>query len=155
MKRLGIQTVKWYYVAAEHQPVIRERLSNGPLVLRPNRSSGGAGVVLLESESQLDEISTDGRDHFVGVSDFIGDAIPLNVGAVVWAHGQITMHPASVQLIGLPSCTSRRFGYCGNDFAAFDLIESALVNEIESTTHRIGTWLADRGYIGEIGRAHV
>nr|AGC71415.1 protein of unknown function DUF201 [uncultured bacterium A1Q1_fos_1000] len=151
LQRRGIRTVEWSYVAAEHRHVIRERLSAGPLVLRPNRTSGGAGVLLLNSEDQLDQLPTDDSDHFVGVSDFMGNAIPLNVGAVVWASGQITLHPASIQLIGLPSCTSRRFGYCGNDFAAFELLDPSVVTEVEALTLRIGTWLANLGYLGAFG----
>lgn len=151
LQRVGMRTVEWSYVAVEHRHVIRERLRNGPLVLRPNRTSGGAGVLLLDSEEQLDDLPTDDGDHFVGVSDYMPNALPLNVGAVVWASGQVTLHPASVQLIGLPSCTSRRFGYCGNDFAAFELIDTSIVAEMEVATTRIGAWLADLGYVGAFG----
>ena len=52
----------------------------------------------------------------MSVTAFLADAVSVNVGAVVFPGGTVAVHPASIQLIGIEPCTSRRFGYCGNDF---------------------------------------
>jgi hypothetical protein len=76
--------------------------------------------------------------------------MPLNVGAVVWRDA-VTVHPISLQLIGVAPLIDRPFGYCGNDFATARALPRGIVDSIEQTTLRIGDWLRSRGYLGVFG----
>lgn len=151
LARRGVRTVPWYYVAEEHRGRLVADLARGPLVLRPSRSSGGVGMTLAETPEDLETKWPGRADHLVGVAPFFTDAIPLNVGACVFRTGEITVHPASIQLIGIGGCTNRRFGYCGNDFAAITDLPVAVLEEMDRMTRDVGRWLADDGYVGAFG----
>jgi hypothetical protein len=147
---LGIARVEWTYVSDDDRGEVTRMLRDGPVVLRRSRTNGGVGLVRVDDDSDLYTQWPDEDEAFVSAAPFLRDAVPVNVGAVVW-HDGVTVHPASVQLIGIPGCTSRPFGYCGNDFgAARDLGEPAIAT-IESAVQRIGGWLRARGYVGAYG----
>jgi hypothetical protein len=147
---LGLPHVPWTYVADDDRLEAARFLRNGPIVLRRSRTNGGVGLTRLDDESRLDELWPDEDEAFVSVAPFLDNAIPVNVGGVVW-HDGITVHPASVQLIGVPGCTRRRFGYCGNDFAAVKDLGEATVGDIEQAVVKIGEWLRGAGYLGAFG----
>lgn len=150
IRALGIPAIEWRYVADEEQLETLRFLDHGPAVLRRSRTTGGTGVVRIDDPSHLRELWPQERDAYVSVAPFIDDALPVNVGAVVWSDG-ITVHPASVQLIGIPSCTQRPFGFCGNDFGAMRTLDAGLLKDIESHVREIGDWLRQHGYIGAFG----
>ena len=89
-------------------------------------------------------------EAFVSVAPFLSDAVPVNVGATAW-HDGVTVHYPSVQLIGIPECVTRRFGYCGNDFGLAKDLDRAILDQIESATVTIGNWLRSYGYRGTFG----
>jgi hypothetical protein len=85
------------------------------------------------------------------VAEYLADAIPVNVGGCVFDEQTVELHPASVQLIGLESCTDRVFGYCGNDFGAIRRFDGSVVDEVDNTSRTIGRWLGRCGYRGAFG----
>jgi hypothetical protein len=87
----------------------------------------------------------------MGVAPYLADALPLNVNACVFGPEHVTIHPASVQLIGLPGWTNRRFGFCGNDYAAMADLDERALDAIDRTTRTIGGWLGAMGYLGAFG----
>lgn len=149
--RCGVRTVPWRYIAEEHRARLVDVLAEGPLVLRPSRSSGGVGMTLVRDAHELEEFWPGRSDHFVGVSPYFSSAIPLNIGACVFIDGSVSVHPGSLQLIGIDGCTDRKFGYCGNDFAAFSTLSGETHAEIDAVTRRVGGWLAKDGYRGAFG----
>jgi len=151
LARIGVRTLPWRYVADEHRGVIRHDIEKGPCILRPSRTSGGEGITLVSRPEDLDDLWPVRGDHLVSVAPFFDKAVPVNVGGCVFGDGVVTLHPASVQLIGLPACTSWPFGYCGNDFAAARDLPTHIVDEMTSTTERIGRWLMEEGYLGAFG----
>ena len=151
LAKCDVRTLPWRYVADEHRNVIRRDIEQGPCILRPSRTSGGEGIALVEHPAELDELWPVREDHLVAVAPFFADAIPVNVGGCVFSDGTITLHPASVQLIGLPACTNRPFGYCGNDFAAVRDLPPVVVDELTETTQTVGRWLTRQGYVGAFG----
>lgn len=148
---LGIRTIPWEYVPTEHRSYIGRLLQDGPVILRPTRTSGGVGIELARSIEEVDHCWHDDADHLMGVSPFLEGALPINVGGCVYDSSTVTLHPMSVQLIGVPALTHRQFGYCGNDFAAARAVPSAIVEEIDSTTRTIGRWLGSMGFRGAFG----
>lgn len=147
---LGLPHVPWRYVADEEQATVRRMLAAGPVMLRVSRSSGGAGLVRVDHPDRLAESWMHGPEAFMGVTPFLEDALPVNIGATVW-HDGVTMHHPSVQLIGIPGCATRPFGYCGNDFAAAARLEDATLDAIEASVVALGGWLRRYNYLGTFG----
>lgn len=147
---LGLPTIPWVYVADEEQLDTIKMLDQGPVVLRMSRTSGGNGFVVVQSREDLVRCWPDAEETFVSVSPFIPDALPLNVGGTVW-RDRVTVHYPSVQLIGLPQCVTRPFGYCGNDFGLARDLDREVLSRIEQSTIRVGHWLRTMGYLGTFG----
>ncbi|HZL05477.1 MAG TPA: ATP-grasp domain-containing protein, partial [Coriobacteriia bacterium] len=151
---MRLPRVPWTYVAEEDQSKVREQLRTGPLMVRRSRTSGGEGLVRVESTSELATSWPRGPEGLVSVAPFLEGALPVNVGAVAWEDG-VTLHHPSIQLVGLPSCVSRPFGYCGNDFARTKDLDGTVLDEIERSTVAIGDWLRSHGYRGAYGVDYV
>lgn len=147
----GVRTVPWNYLAEERRDGIEAFLQDGPVVLRASRSSGGTGVILVESVDEIAERWDPREDMLIAVAPYLADAAPLNVGACVFPDGTITVHPGSFQLIGIPSCTDRRFGYCGNDLGVFAGLPEDVILEVDSMTRSVGKWMHSQGYVGAFG----
>ena len=151
VRDLGIPSIPWTYIADEEQLELVGRLATGSLMLRRSHSSGGTGLHRVESQAELLAAWPRQREEFVSVAPFLDGGLPVNVGGVVWADGGVTLHPASVQLIGIPELVARPFGYCGNDFGTFARLDSAVIEQIDKSTRRVGAWLAVNGYRGAYG----
>jgi hypothetical protein len=147
---LGIPQIPWSYIADEDQLETLRVLADGPVMLRRSRTNGGVGLARLDRSGELDALWPHGDEAYVSVAPFIADALPVNVGAVVW-HDGVTLHPPSVQLIGVPQLTARPFGYCGNDFGAVRQLESAQLDRMDTAVMEIGRWLSRHGYRGAFG----
>lgn len=146
----GVQGIPWVYVADEDQPDALAILDRGPAVLRRSRSTGGTGLVQIESPSELGNAWPVERESFVSVAPFV-KGVPTNVSGVVWRDGGITLHCPSVQLVGVEHLTQRPFGYCGNDFGAVRNLEPAAVREMERIALVVGRWLSSKGFLGAFG----
>jgi hypothetical protein len=148
---LEIPQIPWRYVADSDRGDVRRQLRDGPVVLRRSRTTGGVGLTRLDDEQHLESLWPDEDEAFVSVAPFLADTVPLNVSGVVWRDGKVTVHPASVQLIGVESLTKRNFGYCGNDFAAVPALGEELIDEVERCLIVVGEWLGRQGYLGVFG----
>lgn len=147
---LGLPCVEWTYVADEERMHVERMLADGPVMLRLSRSSGGAGLVKLDSPLRLAEAWPHSPEAFVGVSRYLADALPVNIGATVW-HDGVTMRHASVQMIGIAGCTNRPFGYCGNDFGLAAELDGSTLDSIEESVLALGRWLGGFNYRGAFG----
>ena len=150
VRRLGVPTLDWTYLADEEQLEARDLLRSGPVVLRRSRTSGGEGIFEARTPQDIARLWPRGDEAFVSVSPFVLGGIPVNVGATVWGDG-VTVHHASLQLIGIPSCGNRPFGYCGNDFGAVTRLPIETLDALEVSVRRIGDWLHHHGYRGTFG----
>lgn len=104
----------------------------------------------LEDRDDLNDAWLSSEEAYVSVAPFIEGAVPVNIAAVVWADG-VTVHPASVQLIGQRALTDRPFGYSGNDFSAVRQLPEETVVGMENATRIAGEWLRRHGYLGAFG----
>lgn len=147
---LGVPRVPWRYIADEEQLAATSMFRDGPLMLRRSRTSGGEGIVRVDTADELRQQWPRIDEAFASVAPYLDDGLPVNVGAVVWAD-DVTIHHASVQLIGIPHLVTRRFGYCGNDFGAARELPGAVIEQIESTTRAVGAWLRTHGFRGAFG----
>jgi len=154
LRRAGVPIVEWTYYTPDDLMRLNDRLdlARGPLVIRRNRSAGGVGFGLARNRDELILYATGlGSEEFIAAAPYLHPNIPLNVGACVFADGTTTIHGASVQLIGIPECTTRAFGYCGNDFGAIRQLSTGEIEELNVIVYRVGAWLASRGYVGAFG----
>ena len=147
---LGIPTIPWVYIADEEQLRAGELVSEGPVLLRRSRTSGGQGFFRANSLEEASKYWPETDESFVSVAPYYSDVLPINVGAVVWSDG-VSVHHPSVQLIGIEGCVTRPFGYCGNDFGLAKDFDIGLLSSIEDYTVRIGQWLRSKGYLGAFG----
>lgn len=147
---LGVPTIPWVYVADEDQLMTVDALDQGPVMLRRSRTSGGEGIVKVSSAAELQKLWPESEEAFVCVSPFLQDVLPINVGGTVWRDGVTVGYP-SVQLIGVPECVTRPFGYCGNDFGLAKEFDRKVLDDIETYSTKIGNWLRTQGYIGTFG----
>lgn len=144
-----VPRIPWKYIADEEQLTATTLFDGKPVVLRRSRTSGGEGLVKVGGADELATNWSHVDESFLAVAPHL-DGIPVNIGAVVWRDG-ITLHHASVQLIGIDGLVAREFGYCGNDFGAARELDPAVVDQIESTTLVIGAWLREHGFLGGFG----
>lgn len=157
LQKSGVKTIEWdYWADKDIDSLAALRQKNNYLVFRANRSDGGAGLSLVDMQTMAPAVIKEKvpphSGGFFGVADYLEPNIPLNINACVYPNGQVILHPASVQLIGIPYCTRRRFGYCGNDFAAITkILNENQINLLDKMTRDVGAWLAKEGYIGAYG----
>ncbi len=151
LRSRGVSTLPWVYYADNEADLIAEWSRVEPVVVRANRTDGGVGVKLVRSPGELGLQWPDHGDGFVAAAPYIYPSIPLNINACVFANGKVSLHPASVQLIGIPEATNRAFGYCGNDFARVAELSTPVLTELERITRITGRWLAENGYRGAFG----
>ncbi|PYQ31832.1 MAG: hypothetical protein DMF56_01640 [Acidobacteria bacterium] len=147
----GVRILPWSYYSDDDLILIREAAERDALVLRANRSDGGAGLTLIRTPSDLQHNWPSHEDGFLAAARFLTPSIPLNINACVFAGGEVSIHAASVQLIGISACTNRTFGYCGNDFAQFQELGSTVINALDRMVRTVGAWLARKGYLGAFG----
>lgn len=151
LKAQGIPVVPWTYYASEDAQRLADTVRGQPMVVRLNRSSGGTGLQLVRSPTELQAGTQADADGFLAASPFLWPNVPLNVNACVYPGGFVSIHRPSLQLIGIPRSTRLLFGYCGNDFAAVEGLEPTLLDQLEEIVRQIGTWLGRMGYRGAFG----
>jgi formate-dependent phosphoribosylglycinamide formyltransferase (GAR transformylase) len=150
LAKRGIPTLGWKYIPDVDLFTVVEMARRTPIVLRRSRTSGGEGIELIRDPSEVGPRWPRTPEGIVGVARYVEHAVPVNVGATVW-RDRTTVHLPSFQLIGIPSCVTRPFGYCGNDFSAAKQLEPDVIDAIESSTVSIGDWLRSYGYLGTFG----
>lgn len=138
------------YVRDTDLDAVKTEADKGKRVGRTSTGSGGAGVFLFGSKGEFVERLPAHRDGFVSIAPFLEHAAPLNVNGCVF-HDGVAVFGVSYQLIGVEGLTARRFGFCGNDFAAARMLDRSTLDEIESMTTRVGEWLHRQGYLGVFG----
>jgi len=121
------------------------------LVFRFNRSDGGAGLRTLRHPSDLEAGVRQVDDGFFAIAPMLEPHIALNVGGCVFKDGSYSLHGPSMQLIGIPECTRRRFGYCGNDFGAVKNLDEKILRDYDGMLKKVAAWLHSQGYLGAFG----
>lgn len=151
LKKLGVKIIPWEYITEKDLNIVRERVQTGGYVLRSNRSDGGAGLRLLQDAEEVEASWLYQRDHFLAMAPFLWPNVPINVNAVLFENGEVSLHPPSLQIIGIPECTRRKFGYCGNDFAYIAELPDEILDKMENYVRTAGRWMRKQGYLGAFG----
>lgn len=151
LRKEGVRVIPWKYFDDEDQLGLEESLEAGPIVLRANRTDGGAGLTLVSDEGRLAVDRPTHYDGFLAAAPLLTPVIPMNVNACVFRNGAVVLHGPSLQLVGVRVCTERPFGYCGNDFAAVRELDPTILDRLESVAMKVGQWLYREGYVGVFG----
>lgn len=117
-----------------------------PFVARSAFGSTGTSVLRLDAADALSWPQGDGRWLF---EPFV-EGYSANVTGVVFAE-EVVLYPASVQIVGEPSCTDFPFGYSGNDFPAAEALPPGVVPEARRQARLIGAALGAGGFRGAFG----
>ncbi len=151
LARHGVRVIDWRYLAVQDRAAVAELAAREPQVLRATRTAGGVGLALARTAADVERQWPEGGDLFVAAAPLLAGA-PINFSGCVFADGAVRLHPASVQLIGIASCTEQRFGYCGNDFGAISrLLDRRRLDELDALGHQVGSWLHRERYLGAFG----
>jgi hypothetical protein len=151
LRKAGVPVLPWEYYGDDDRVRLVERFGRGPQVVRTTRSDGGAGLRIVRDPAELEANWPAHHDRFVAATDFLEPSIPLNVNAVVFPDGAVSLHGPSLQLIGVEGLTSLALGYCGNDFARIKDQDPQTVLQLEAIATDVGRWLARSGYVGAFG----
>jgi hypothetical protein len=153
LAEFGINIIPWRYFCDDDRLVMLEWMEGKSCVLRSNYSDGGAGLTLVRADQKIEDIVIPKHHEiFFAVAPLLEPTIPLNVSGCVFPDGTVTVRHPSIQLIGIPECTNRSFGYCGNDFSSVrDILEKNTIHQLESLVQRTGQWLYIKGYRGAFG----
>jgi hypothetical protein len=143
--RAGAPGISWTY---HWRPPATHADSARAIIWRTSQTSGGVGIQLT-SDMPDPALWTSGE--VVASSAYLEEARPLNVSGVVYRTGALRLHPLSMQLVGIPSCTHEELGYCGNDFGAVSTLRRADLQAVEEVVTRVGRWLCSTGYVGAFG----
>lgn len=147
----GVRGLGWRYIADEHRARAKRYVAGGPQILRASRASGGFGIVAARTADDVDRYWPEQSETFVAVAPYLTPSVPVNLSGVVFGDGSVRLHPPSVQLIGIPACTNRPFGYCGNDFAAAAELDGAVLGQLDDLARAAAAWLAEERYLGVFG----
>jgi len=150
-RKCNIATVPWTNIIPGYNGVPND--APAPLLLRAPVSSGGLGHALYNSsQTLLENVKFQSGADIFSVCPYLEHTCSMNVSACVFKSGRITQHPLSLQIIGSPECTDRRFGYCGNDFgAAKRFLDDDDITSIELVVRKVGSFLWRLGYLGAYG----
>ena len=152
LRARGIPTIPWAYYHDDDIRLLASAMGVRDYVLRANYSDGGAGLVRVPAGADPEAFIPPHTGGFLAAAPLLQPSIPLNISGCVFPGGQVTVRTPSVQLIGIPSCTRREFGYCGNDFVApWHLLDGQALDELESIGRQTGRWLSRTGYLGAFG----
>jgi hypothetical protein len=152
LRKAEIPIIPWRYFANEDRAQLEEYVAAvGVAVLRTNRSDGGAGLHVIREPGDVAGHMPQVPEGFFAVAPFLEPNIPVNINACVFGDGQVSLHPPSLQVIGVEEFTGRRFGYCGNDFSAIKSLSKSQLAELETITVKAGRWLHSQGYRGAFG----
>jgi len=151
LRKAGVRTVPWRYFGQNDQKLILESIESGPVVARLPQSAGGVGVSLIERPEDINTSVLKTSDDLIAIGPALEPNVPISVNAVVFSNGEVSLHPSSVQLLGLTRQTRRYFGYCGNDFAKIKDMNKDVLDELEKMVRITGKWLSRTGYLGAFG----
>jgi len=152
LRSRGIPTIPWAYYHDDDIRALARAMGVREYVLRANYSDGGAGVMRVPADADPKAFIPRHTGGFLAAAPLLQPSVPLNVSGCVFHTGHVTIRTPSVQLIGVPGCTRREFGYCGNDFAAPGrILAGPELDELESVARATGEWLSSTGYLGAFG----
>lgn len=120
-----------------------------PMVLKLKVGASGGQTYFVSTEDDFLKLQQVLGNEVVIVSPYVSGP-SLNINGFIGREGVYLDQP-SLQIIGVPECSSGRFTYCGNDFAGFYKNHPYLANDIRQVTQKLAWYMKDLGYYGVFG----
>jgi hypothetical protein len=120
-----------------------------PLVLKLKVGASGGQTYFVSTNDEFLKLQQVLNNDIVIVSEYVSGP-SFNINAFIGSDGVYLDQP-SLQIIGVPECSSGKFTYCGNDFSSFHKHHEYAANEIKQVTEKIGRYMKDLGYYGIFG----
>jgi hypothetical protein len=120
-----------------------------PLVLKLKVGASGGQTYLVSTEDDFLKLQRALGEETVIVSPYISGP-SFNLNGFIGREGVYLDQP-SLQIIGVPECSSGRFTYCGNDFATFHKHHQYIADDIKEVAEKLGWYMKGLGYYGVFG----
>lgn len=152
----GIRIIPWKYLEiteAAKQEIYRAAMEK-PVMLRIHAASARSGLVRVDSKESFEtawEWLQKHETQLVAYSPYFSGASSLSASATVFSDGRVSLHPLSLQCIGVPELTPLNAGYSGNDFGMIHDLPEHIINQLEAMIRDVGQWLASKGFMGAFG----
>lgn len=118
-----------------------------PFVIKERIGASGSGSYFVRNEEDLMKVKKLIKPQMAIGLKYINGPI-FNINAFIGK--KIQLSPPSIQLAGIPECSSERFTYCGNDFSAFEKLTS-IKNGLFEMTNKIALKMQKMNYYGIFG----
>jgi hypothetical protein len=120
-----------------------------PFFVQFDDVAGGSGSYLVSDRDDFHKVLESHRGETAVFMRFV-EGRSLNMNAVR-TDGHTVLSEPSFQIIGDPRCTTRRFGYCGNDFNVGSKLSDEEIQAMRDIASKAGEWLGEQGYRGAFG----
>jgi predicted ATP-grasp superfamily ATP-dependent carboligase len=120
-----------------------------PLVLKLKVGASGGQTYLVSTEDDFLNLQRTLGKETVIVSPYISGP-SFNINGFI-GRENVYLDQPSLQIIGVPQCSSGRFTYCGNDFAAFHKHHQYIADDIKQVAEKLGWYMKNLGYYGIFG----
>ena len=121
-----------------------------PFLVRLPSGVSGSGVYYIDNEESFSPLQKDLYSSIAIIEKFI-DGISISIQGII-SLSQVVFSAASMQIIGHPICTTKIFGWCGNDFYIDDHIPPELLAETYRLCGTLAHHMKTKGYIGIFGK---
>lgn len=128
-----------------------------PFVLQYPFGSSGHFTFIVKNTRLFEDLKNRFGDEPVIARKYI-DGYSLNVnGLIIKKEGKadVLCTAPSVQLTGIPECSSFPSAFCGNDYTAATHLDGAVVAQVEKYVKTVGMWMAGSGFSGIFGMDFV
>lgn len=119
-----------------------------PLVFQPAVDFAGSGTRLLQGPADAAGLAAENRRAVGKLTELI-EGEPLTLNGVVLGPGDVLVGGVTRQLTGVPECSERPFGSCGNDWCL--PIAEGVIAAARAMAASVGAVLAERGFRGGFG----
>jgi hypothetical protein len=120
-----------------------------PLVIKLKVGASGGQTYFVSTSDDFSKLQQALGNDVVIVSEYISGP-SFNINGFV-GRESVYLDQPSLQIIGVPECSSGRFTYCGNDFVAFYRDHQYIAGEIKQLTEKLGWYMKGLGYYGVFG----
>src|SRR5947207_1751722 len=120
-----------------------------PLVLKLRVGASGGQTYFVSTNDEFLKLQQALGDEIVIVTKYVSGP-SFNVNGFIGREGVYLDQP-SLQIIGVPECSSGRFTYCGNDFVCFHKNYQFIAGEMKQVAEKLGWYMKNLGYYGVFG----
>lgn len=120
-----------------------------PLVLKLKVGASGGQTYFVSTQEDFLKLQQALGQETVIVSPFISGP-SFNINGFI-GREDVYLDQPSLQIIGVPECSTGKFTYCGNDFVTFYKHHQYVADELRRVAVKLGCYMKELGYYGIFG----